>query len=189
MNTATSTPTTPPRSTFVTVLAWLGIVLAGFATLIGTAQIFIVRTMFRDPAMAAVIHDSLATAPIPELAKALFGHIQYVFLFTFLFAAAALAASIGLLHRRNWARLAFVGLLTLGICWNLFSLVIQQAMMSSMQVPLSQPGASVPDFATMFRFMRVFMIVIALGLSVLFAWLISRLVSRPVKAEFAARVA
>lgn len=81
---------------------------------------------------------------------------------------------------------AMIALLVLGVVGNLAGVMIQQSMMSMMIPPPDAP----PEFADMFTRMaamvRTAALVFSVGFSALFIWLITRLMSAPIKAEFGA---
>lgn len=121
-------PPSPPRSTFITALAWTFIVMAGFASLIAVAQNIMIQLMFpTDLALPPSPHAS----GVPAVLDFLLGHIRYLFLAFLILSIGTLVAAIGLLKRRNWARLAFVGILGLGILWNLAGIALQQLVFAS----------------------------------------------------------
>jgi hypothetical protein len=93
--------------------------------------------------------------------------------------ALTLASSIGLLKRKNWARLIFVGLMALGIVWNLGGIVLQFAMFASMQNGFGHPGMEV-----FFIAMSAVSILFAFGFSGIFGWIAKRLLSPAIAAEF-----
>jgi uncharacterized membrane protein AbrB (regulator of aidB expression) len=79
----------------------------------------------------------------------------------------------------------FIAVLGLGIAWNLAAIALQQWVVGSM-VP---PGAPADVRETIQVFLLVIRLVSALtaiGISVLFGWLIKRLASIEVKREFGA---
>jgi hypothetical protein len=173
----------PQRSTFINVLAWIFIVLAGFATAISVLQNLMLMTMG--------VFDKLPepSGPeaegIPAFALFMFSHMRLFFFSFLLVSAVTLASAIGLLHRKNWARLVFVGILGLGIAWNLVGLVFEQVMFSSMgRPPSNAPPGFDSEFETMMTMMRIFSFVFILAITSLFGWLIRRLMSEPVRAEF-----
>lgn len=181
-----------PRSTFVTVVAWVFIILSGFATFISLLQNLMVGFMPRDMFDFAT-QDSTFARVMPPAGRFMFSHLQLLVLCTFILTALMLAASIGLLHRRNWARLVFIGLLGLGIVYNLAGLVLQQTMMSSMtsQFPLDSAfsgdstfRATAQQFHQMMAGFRVVMYVVTIGFVALFGWIIAKLLSRPIREEF-----
>jgi hypothetical protein len=177
-----------PQSTFVTVLAWIFIVLAGFATLISLLQNVMINTVFPVDELQSASHSS-ASNDAPAAAMFLASHVKLFFAAFLVVTASTLVAAAGLLRRRNWARLAFVGILLLGISWNVVALVAQQFFFASM--PVVPPDAP-PHFRAesqamegFFMVMRVVSVVMAVGFSVLFGWLVKRLLSASVAAEFA----
>ena len=106
-----------------------------------------------------------------------------MFLFVLLMAVGMLAASIGLLRRNNTARLAFIAFLVLGIAWNVLGLGLQAAFMSHMPVQdFSAEGGL--DMRSIFRTMFVFGAVLALVIAGVFGWIIKRLTSPAIRAEF-----
>jgi hypothetical protein len=178
----------PPRagkSTFVTVLAWISIAMSGFGTLVGVLQSIMVFTLFRGPEMQHAA-DMAATDPnAPPYAAALMTWAPWTFVFFCLVSAGTFAASIGLLRRLNWARLVFIGLLALGILWQFVGLAIQHFVFASMPSPADFGDTQGEDmFATFMVVMRVFSIVLAIGMAALFGWFIKKLVSPAIVAEF-----
>ena len=184
----------PPRSSFVTVVAWIFIVLSAFSTLIGALQNLMIRSMPFDQLNSA-LQDSTA-AQLPAPARVMFSHFQLFFLVTFLLSLLMLISSIGLLRRHNWARLAFIGLLVLGIIYLLGGLFLQQSFMSSFNRSFSAAApqdslfrANAQQFESFFTAMRVFMIVFSLGIAGVFGWIVARLASAKVRTEFVPRAA
>jgi len=109
-------------------------------------------------------------------------HFHYFFLLFLIVSAATFVSGIGLLKRKNWARLFFVGFMSLGIVWNIGGLVLQYSMFQNMQDVVST--ATPPEFARIMLVMKIGSIVIVLGVSILFGWIIKKLLSAPIKAEF-----
>ena len=172
----------PAKSTFVTVLAWIFIVLSGFATLIGILQNIMIQTMFNDPKFS----EGLAKAPqgVPAPVSFMASNFKLIFAAFLACFVVTLISSVGLLNRRNWARLFFVGIMALGIVWNIGGLLLQFTTFSSFP-PLPQAAQHEADaFQSMFMTMMVFSAIIAIAFSVLFGWIIKRLLSPPIAAEF-----
>lgn len=174
------------RSTFVTAVAWVFIVLSGFATVISILQNIMVFTVFRGPEFRQAMHPS---AGMPAAAAFMAEHFHLFFLAFLLISAFTLASSVGLLKRRNWARLSFVGVMALGILWNLGGLVLQFLMFSSMWEPFSavEPHSGLragPFSMTLLVGMAVVNVLLATGLSVLFGWIAKRLLAPAVREEF-----
>lgn len=176
------------RSTFVTVVAWVFIVLSGFATVISILQNILVFTVFRDAEINQAMRAN-AAGSMPAAAAFMAEHFHLFFLAFLLVSTFTLASSIGLLKRRNWARLSFVGIMVLGILWNLGGLVLQFLMFSSMEEPFSaggpHPGLRASPFSmTLLVGMAVVNVLLAVGLSVLFGWIAKRLLAPAVREEF-----
>ena len=174
------------RSTFVTVLAWIFIVLGGFVTLISVLQNIMVWFIFPIGEMRAAQAQAKGHSEMPWFAAWMFDHFQFFFLFFLAFSVAMLSAAIGLLMRKNWARILFVGFMGLGIVWNIGGLIAMSFFMFSFgqMMPVNQPGAD--QFSVMFKIMFVFNAIIALGIAWLFGWIIKRLTSEGIRGEFAA---
>ena len=171
------------QSTFVTVVAWIFIALSGFGTAISILQNILVQTVFRSPEVSQAVQ----TPPpgTPPFAAFMTAHFQWFFLAFLLVSAFMLASSIGLLKRRNWARLSFIGLLSLAILWQIGGLALQFSMISSMRQQFSAAAVQGgPDMAPFFIGIAVVSVLFAVGFSVLFGWIIKRLLSPAVVAEF-----
>ena len=174
------------RSTFVSVVAWIFIALSGFATLISMLQNIMVWTMFTRPEMAEAM---LAPPPgAPPFAAFLLAHFQWFFLAFLLVCATTLVSSIGLLKRMNRARMVFVGLMLLGIVWNMGGLVVQFGMFDEMRRQFADvpKAAGASDMRAFMMAIEVVSVLFAIGFSVLFGWIAIRLLSREIRAEFGA---
>jgi len=170
----------------VTVLAWIFIVLGGFVTLVSVLQNIMVRFIFPIGQMRAAQGQVRGHAEMPWFAAWMFDHFQYFFLFFLAVSVAMLSAAVGLLRRRNWARILFVGFMGLGIIWNIGGLIAMSFFMLSFaqMVPVNQPGAE--QFGLMFKIMFAFNAVVAIGIAWLFGWIIKRLTSEAIRGEFGA---
>ena len=177
----------PARSTFVTVVAWIFIVLAGFATVIGILQNIMIVVMFPASEMQQVGNQA-ASAHMPGYASLMFNHVQLIFFLVLLVFAATFVAAVGLLKRKNWARIGFIVLMGLGILWNLAGLIFMFYFMGS--TPDMPSDAKSQVFADQFNTMRntmfAFNLVFVGGFVALFGWIIKRLVSEETRREFTA---
>jgi hypothetical protein len=179
-----SAAASPDRSTFVTVVAWIFIAIAGFATFISLLQA--AMFMFVFPAdQFPPAGSTKGLEEMPVFFRFMIQNIQWFFVMFWSLSALTFVAAIGLLRRRNWARLIFVGLMAFGILWNLGGIWLQEQMMSSFpKLSANSPADVRTGFETMMTVMRFAMGAFAIGISLLFAWIIKRLMSRSVKAEF-----
>jgi len=172
------------KSKFVTVVAWIFIVGAGFATFISILQNIMINLMFPLEKMTEALNDSQAQQHIPSLFRFLFSNIR-VFVFSFLvILATTFTSAIGLLKRKNWARIIFIVLMSLGILWNILGVVMQFSMFSFMPIPEEAPNQFTAQFTTIMTIMKIFTIVMAVGISILFGWIIKKLTSDKIKSEF-----
>lgn len=185
----------PARSSFVTVVAWVFIVLSGFATFVGALQNLMIRSMPFDQ-FDTILRDSTAASQIPGPARFMFSHFQLFFLATFLLSLLMFVSSLGLLRRRNWARLVFIGLLVLGIVYMIGGVFIQQSFMSSFDASFGAAAqqdsvfrANTDQFRSMFTAMRAFMFVFSIGIAGVFGWILVKLSSAKIRAEFVPRAA
>lgn len=99
--------------------------------------------------------------------------------------ALTLTASIGLLLRRNWARLLFVGLLVLGIIASVVGVFLMVFFFTG--VTQAMPAGVAPPrrfqaFAVIAGAMNVLFV---FGFLALFGWIAKRLLSPEIRREFA----
>jgi hypothetical protein len=179
------TPPPLPRSAFVTAVAWVFIALAGFASLVAVLQNVMVWTFFPiDQMHAAVAQARQQQQSMPAASLFLMEHIRELVASVLVLTLGTLIISVGLLRRHNWARVLFVCLLYLGIAWNIVGLFWQWFFFRSMPQPPQAPAQMRAQFETMFIVMGIFSVIMALGMSVLFGWIIKRLTSTAIKSEF-----
>jgi hypothetical protein len=173
----------PPRSSFVTAVAWVFIALCGFTTLISILQNVLVNTLMPLDEM-----QKAATPPgVPEMPaffRFMMGHIRMFFASFLVVSAAMLCAALGLLKRKNWARLLFITILCLGIVWNIVGMALQFFFMQDFPKPVGAPPEFAATFSTMRTVIMVFSALMALAFSALFGWLIKRFTSAEIRREF-----
>jgi hypothetical protein len=174
----TNTPTVPPpQSNFVTVVAWLFIVISGWATLLSVLQNIMSLIVFPHEGPP----DS-AFADSPALTRFMFTHMELFFRVFLLVCIYTLVCSIGLLKRRNWARRGFIVLLAAAVVYQVAAIAVQSVFLTEWE-----HGATPADeFGRSLLLMRIFSAAIAIVLVVLFGWMIKKLLSAPIRAEFGA---
>lgn len=175
------------RSGFITGLAWTFIVLAGFSTLIAILQHIMFTVMFPADEFRAAIQEAESDLEMPGLIYFMFENFRLI-LVAFLFVSVAtLISAIGLLMRKNWARLVFIGIMALGVLGNLVGLAMPFMMSSLMPEMADHPHSDFQDsFELMWNIMIGFSVVIGLVFAGLFAWVIKRLMAEDIKREFLA---
>ena len=164
----------PVRSSFVTVVGWVFLAFSAMGTLIGILQNTMLATVFPLDEMNKATSADPEFAKLPLFFRFFMAHPWLWFALALLMSATTLVASIGLLRRKNWARLLFIGILVLGVAWTVGSLPLSWSMFSS--GPFSDKNMP-EDFSRFLVVMQVFMAVFAIGFAALFAWIIRRLVS------------
>jgi hypothetical protein len=175
-----------PSSGFVTMLAWAFIGLAGLGMFTSILQNVMI-TLFFPAEIETALNVAKESAPVPETALFLFENLRLIFGSFLVISTATLVAAIGLLRRKNWARRLFIGVMVLGILWNFGGFWMQAKVFSSL-LPLVENAPS--EFQDLFRTMTAvittFSVFMAFVFSALFGWIIRKLMSEPVRAEFEA---
>lgn len=170
------------KSIFVTVVAWIFIVISGFVTVVGALQNIAIRFIFPREAMTEALDQAQTQGEISGMHQFMFQSIDIFFLGFFLVAVAVLISSIGLLRRKNWARIIFIVLMGLGIVWNLAGLAFTFLFMDHMPGPEVQEGpVELEAMMNMILGMNILFVVV---FSVLFGWIIKKLVSPAIRREF-----
>lgn len=186
MTTTDAEASPPGPSNFVTAVAWVFIALSGFATLIALLQNLMINLVVPVAEMQVAIQQGGKGPPMPWLFRFMAENVRLIFFAFLAISGLTLASSIGLLRRRNWARLTFIGILGFGIAWNLGGMAVQVSLLSSFpSIPDNAPAEIQDRFDFFARAIMAFSVLFALGMSGLFGWIIKRLVSRDIRREFA----
>jgi len=173
------------RSSFITILAWILIVMSGFAAFISILQNIMIHTLFPADQMQAAIASTKNSPNIPWFVEFMFNYFRWFVGAFLLLSLSTLVSAIGLLKRKNWARIVFISLMGFGIFWNVGGLLLQQTMFSWMrEMHTSAPAGFPSEFESMATIMMIFSVVMAIGLSTLCGWIIKRLVSPAIRQEF-----
>ncbi|MDJ0887079.1 MAG: DUF2127 domain-containing protein, partial [Desulfobacterales bacterium] len=98
--------------------------------------------------------------------------------------ATSFISAIALLKRKNWARIFFIVLMSVGILWNIFGLILNFTMFNAMP-EMAGSSASPPEFQEMMQIMKYATVVMVVGISALFGFVIKKLCSTTIKEEFA----
>ena len=92
------------KSNFITITAWLFIIGTGFASFMAVMQNVMFHIMFKD--------EDFSNAPVPEEAPSIFRlffeNPQLFFIIFLIICIAMFVSSVGLLKRKNWARIVFI---------------------------------------------------------------------------------
>ena len=174
------------RSSFVTALAWVLIAVSGFGTFLSSMQAVMLTFFFPSEHFWSNAPAPHGIENIPPFMQFSSSEVRYFFCAYWLLTALTLVSSIGLLHRKNWARLIVVGIFGLGVIWNLGGIWLQWQMFSPTQFRVLAPAEWTQQMETMIVALRVGTTIFAVAIAALLGWLIKRLVSLPVRREFGA---
>lgn len=169
------------RSLFVTVTAWVAILLSALVSVSALVQNALVASVVPLPATANL-------PALPLLTNLLLGYLPWVVGTGLLMSLAMLASAVGLLLRLDWARRVFIGVLLVAIVANLLGLWLQHEVVQSVvsstlsSAPLPPQAAGV--FGGFVTAARVMAVLVTLGTCAVFWWVIHRLRSASVRQEF-----
>lgn len=171
------------RSLFVTVTAWVFILLAALTSL---------SALLQNAEMASVLPGLTVVGnvqPLPLLTGLLMGYLPWVVGAGLAVSLATLACAVGLLLRLEWARRVFIALLVLAIVANVAGLWLQHEVMQSLVSSTLASSPLPPLVANVFGGFviaaRVMAVLVTLGACLLLVWIIRRLMSPTVRQEFA----
>jgi len=170
------------RSLFVTFIAWAFIVLAGLASASALVQNAMVASLLPGWQLSG-------GQPLPLLTGLLIAYLPWFVSAGLVLSLATLASAIGLLLRLEWARRVFIALLVLAIVANLLGLWFQHEVVQSVvdstlrRTPLPPPVLGV--FGGFVTAARALAGVITLTGCAMLVWIIGRLMSKPIRQEFA----
>lgn len=171
------------RSMFVTLTAWLFMVLACLAAVSALLQNALLASWMPG------LQGLGALQPLPWLTGLLIGYLPWVVGAGLAVSLATMASAVGLLLRLDWARRCFIALLGLAIVANLLGLWLQHELVQSVveatlaRSPLPPSAAGVfGGFVTAAQLMAV---VVTLLACMLLGWIMRRLMSPAVRQEFA----
>ena len=168
------------RSSFINVFAWISIIFSGFGILVGIMQNVMMQTVMKDAHFEQLTKDE----NIPPLMKIMFENFDILVMGTLLITIVVFIASIGLLKRKNWARLFFIVFLILGVIWTVVGGVMQFSFMDSMMIGQNMPQDAPPEFQSMQNTMKIVSAVMMVAMVGLYLYLIKRLRSDEIKDEF-----
>ncbi|UHQ18727.1 hypothetical protein LVB87_11070 [Lysobacter sp. KIS68-7] len=173
----------PAKSSFVTAVAWIWIAMSGLSAFVAFVQTIFAGVLLPGQNFEhAMAEASTSSDPQIQFATSLFHWFPWITGVMFLSSIVSLVASIGLLHRRNWGRLLFIAMLLLTIVSQIAGLAVQQKIFSMLPAIPQDEGA--PPIAMFIHVLRTASIVLTLAFALVFGWIIKRLLSPPIAAEF-----
>lgn len=166
------------QSKFINPLAWFLITCSGAATLVTFMQSIMVSLVFSK------VFSKIHLPPLPENTPKIFSlfveNVHCFFYAGFVFSMLGLIASIGLLKRKNWARILIIALMIGFIIFQILSGVFSFQVVD--QFP-STEGAPF-DVKLIARVIQIGTLLFSLVLIVFVVWVIKKLSTAPVINEF-----
>lgn len=150
-------------------------------------QNIMVSLMFPIDEMRAVLRESEKTQPMPALVGFMVENLRLFFGLFLAMSVVTLVSSIGLLKRKNWARLIFIGMMALAAVAHLASAAVPFFMFSSFSpVPENAPADLRENAELVVKIVMGFTVVLSIVLAALFGWFVKRLLSDDIRREFRA---
>lgn len=181
----TETPAAAPtRSPFVSILAWVFIVLSAGATAVSVLQNLMLYLLFPRAEFRAALAAGAHAQQIPWTARVMMNHFE-IFVGAFLvISILMLVVAIGLLRRWNWARRLFILFMVMGIVWNLAGILLQYWWFSDLPLPPDEGGQFSGAMQAMILAMRIFTAFMAVVMGGVMGWVVWKLTRPHVAAEF-----
>lgn len=180
-------PTQPPviRSSFVTGLSWFSIVLSGFAILVGVVQALFVFLAFKAGSISFAFEEVTRSGELFELPAVfqwMIANIRLVALLPLILGWVSLVVSVGLLKRKNWARISFIALLVISTLATLVGTISFWGAPAPFELPDGEPYVS--GITKLVQTMHLLFVVLNLATVALHAWLAWRLTRPSIRREF-----
>ncbi len=180
----------PPRpgGGFVTVIGWIAFALGLLGALYGLTQVIGGLFMPKDFYLHMMNPGGQAPA-LPPLMEWFYTHTLLVGSVELVLSALFAWVAWHVLKRRDWARIALVGFLLLGMAWQFGSMWLMPQMVEgimSAQSAMLPPGQHMPG--EMREIMRVAMMMgsaVGLLIAALLGWVAWKFCTRKVREEFA----
>jgi len=179
-------PTTPPRSQFVTVMAWLSLAVALLSVASNALQAVAVALAPGLGDLSALLPPG---TPLPALLDWLGDHLLALSLWGVVLSLLMAWISWALLQRREWARLAFIAVLLLVALANFACIPLLDTAVAMTGAGLGQDGADVAAelgqaSAPLLVAMKAVCWIGALAIAAIHGWIAWRLCRPEIRAEF-----
>ncbi len=168
------------RSVLVTVVAWIFIVFSGFALIILLIQNLIIWLLYPLDETTRIIYT--INEAIPDCFNYMFIHLRVILVAFTALSLVFLISSVGLLMRKNWARIIFISMLFLGIAWLVVSSVLQHYLITS--IPIVPDSETAAEQRIVLKTIEILMTVMSITIGLFFLWAIRKLTASPIKEEF-----
>ena len=163
------------RSTFVTVVGWLFIIFSGLFLLESLFFMFI-------PFDKMFPHMPQAQGAAAADPAAMTGFMHGMFFVFGALSAWVLLSSIGLVLRKNWARISFMIILVINLIFT--GLYFIFALFAAVFVPSGSLPGQPPEMAGFMHSMMIFMVVFCAIFLGLYGWILYKLNTEKIRQEF-----
>ncbi len=174
-----------PRSTFVSVVAWIFIALAGFGLLISILQNIIIGLVSSQQEFTKLLEES-QKGQIPEFMLFMLENLQLIVFLTLLLVILLLAASIGLLLRKNWARKTFIAYMFVSCVYMIAGSILQMLWMNEILQAqgFNTSTASRSSFMELMTAIQYMAVIFNIAIGMLFGWIGWKLTCPAIRQEF-----
>ncbi|MFC1835014.1 hypothetical protein ACFL2Q_09795 [Thermodesulfobacteriota bacterium] len=172
--------------TFVTAIAWIFIVFYGFALFVSIIQNFVLNFVFPETFLNQPFHSPEMGARLPGIYVFIFSNMRLLFLAMLVPLVATVVASVGLLKRLKWARVLFIAMLGFYMAAAVVAVIAQNTALSTMAVGMDsqETGDLLGPYHSAILAIRIGGVAIALAYCGILGWIIAKLSSKKIRAEF-----
>lgn len=176
-----------PTGSFVTVIGWIAFALALLGAFYGLTQVLSGLFMPKDFYLR-MTNPAGRPISLPPMMEWFYTHTLLIGIVELVLSSLFAWVSWNLLKRRDWARVAFIAFLLLGVAWQFGSLWMMPQMFEgtlAMQASMLPPGQSLPE--EMKGIMRMAMLMgcaVSLLIATAFGWTAWKLHTAKARAEF-----
>ncbi|MET0717893.1 MAG: hypothetical protein ABWY48_11870 [Pseudoxanthomonas sp.] len=178
-----------PGNSFVTVLAWVSMALALLGVVYGLLQTLTGLFMPQDYYLRMLNPYGGELPRLPPLLEWIYAHTLLMGVLTTALSAVFAWVSWGMLKRAEWGRRGFIALLVLGALWQFACvLAIPQLIEGTLAIQagaLPQGQSLPPEFESIMAAMMMVGAAVALLFAGLHGWLVWKLCTPAIRAEFA----
>ena len=165
-----------PRSSFVTVLAWVMIAFGVFGILMSLLQNVLVNTLMPLFESAIPLAGPAGALPIAFFRVAMLVSLAFAVFMTY--------GAYALLQRRNWARILYIVTFIFSAILHVLVAAAFGLGFSLIDLPAAGTELMSPEIQSALRAMAIALAIFMLAMAVGYVWLVHRLRSPAIAAEF-----
>ncbi|MGM0442227.1 MAG: hypothetical protein ACQEQC_07395 [Elusimicrobiota bacterium] len=167
---------------FINRIAWLFLVLSSFSALGGILKIITINFASPFNEMQRIWQAPSILGQLPEFSRFFINNMQVIMIIFLLSSVLMVISSIGVLRRKNWARVIFIILLVIVIIQSIGGLLLQSYLLTKM--PFSSYGIHLPNFKSVVTTIRAVSIFFGVIVTVFLGNIIRRFMSTEIKSKF-----